>query len=69
MGSAYEQELEKKIRSVIEFNSKINGLNKKLVDKYNEREKEFQQTYADIGNKISQLNASSAKVRYQFISE
>ena len=42
MGSAYEQELEKKIRSVIEFNSKINGLNKKLVDKYNKWEKEFQ---------------------------
>ncbi|GET02587.1 hypothetical protein GLOIN_2v1765587 [Rhizophagus clarus] len=41
----------------------------KLVDKYNDREKEFQRTYADIGNKISQLNASSAKVRSQLISE
>ncbi|PKK55313.1 hypothetical protein RhiirC2_802750, partial [Rhizophagus irregularis] len=47
----------------------INDLSEKLVDKYNEREKEFQRTYADIGNKISQLNASSAKVRSQLISE
>ncbi|CAB4377330.1 unnamed protein product [Rhizophagus irregularis] len=69
LGSAYEQELEKKIRSVTEFNSEINDLSEKLVDKYNEREKEFQRTYADIGNKISQLNASSAKVRSQLISE
>ena len=69
LGSAYEQELEKKIRSVTEFNSEINDLSEKLVDKYNEREKESQRTYADIGNKISQLNASSAKVRFQLISE
>ena len=67
--SAYEQELEKKLRSVTEFNSEINDLSEKLVDKYNEREKESQRTYADIGNKISQLNASSAKVRFQLISE
>ena len=40
-----------------------------MVDKYNEREEEFQRTYADIGNKISQLNASSTKVRSQLISE
>src|SRR5581483_9210582 len=69
LGSAYEQELEKKIRSITEFNSEINDLSEKLVDKYNDREKEFQRTYADIGNKISQLNASSAKVRSQLISE
>src|SRR6266542_3746330 len=69
LGSAYEQELEKKIRSVTEFNSEINDLSEKLVDKYNEREKESQRTYADIENKISQLNASSAKVRSQLISE
>ena len=69
LGSAYEQELEKKLRSVTEFNSEINDLSEKLVDKYNEREKESQRTYADIGNKISQLNASSAKVRSQLISE
>ena len=36
---------------------------------YSEREKEFQRTYADIGNKISQLNASTTKVRSQLISE
>ncbi|GBB94353.1 hypothetical protein RclHR1_02340010 [Rhizophagus clarus] len=58
LGSAYEQELEKKLRSVTEFNSEINDLSEKLVDKYNKREKESQQTYADIGNKISQLNTS-----------
>ena len=40
-----------------------------MVDKYNERKKEFQRTYVDIGNKISQLNASSTKVRSQLISE
>ncbi|CAB4386577.1 unnamed protein product [Rhizophagus irregularis] len=62
LGSAYEQELEKKIRSVTEFNSEINDLSEKLVDKYNEREKEFE-------NKASQLIASTTKVRSQFISE
>ena len=36
LGSAYEQELEKKIRSVTEFNSEINDLSEKVVDKYNE---------------------------------
>ncbi|POG60475.1 uncharacterized protein OCT59_000801 [Rhizophagus irregularis] len=69
LGSAYEQELKKKLRSVTEFNSEINDLSEKLVDKYNEREKESQRTYADIRNKISQLNASSAKVKSQLISE
>src|SRR5206468_2546006 len=69
LGSVYEQELKKKIKSVTEFNSEINDLSEKVVDKYNEREEEFQRTYADIGNKISQLNASSTKVRSQLISE
>ncbi|GBC43408.2 hypothetical protein GLOIN_2v1787829 [Rhizophagus irregularis DAOM 181602=DAOM 197198] len=69
LGSAYEQELEKKLRSVTEFNSEINDLSEKLVDKYNEREKEYQRSYSDIGNKIGQLNASSVKVRSQLISE
>ena len=69
LGSVYEQELEKKIKSITKFNSEINDLSEKVVDKYNEREEEFQRTYADIGNKISQLNASSAKVRSQLISE
>ena len=40
-----------------------------MVDKYNEQEEEFQRTYADIGNKISQLNTFSTKVRFQLISE
>src|SRR5947199_8847534 len=62
LGSAYEQELEKKLRSITKFNSEINDLSEKLVDKYNEREKEYQRSYNDIGNKISQLNASSAKL-------
>src|SRR3954470_8787673 len=69
LGSAYEQELEKKIRSVTEFNSEINDLSEKLVNKYNDREKEFQQNYADMENKASQLIASSTKVRSQLISE
>src|ERR1044071_4586254 len=62
LGSAYEQELEKKLRSVTEFNSEINNLSEKLVDKYNEREKEFE-------NKASQLITSTTKVRSQLISE
>ncbi len=53
LGSAYEQKLEKKLRSVTEFNSEINDFSEKLVDKYNEQEKKFQRTNADIGNKIS----------------
>jgi coenzyme F420-reducing hydrogenase alpha subunit len=67
--SAYEQELEKKLRSVTEFNSEINDLSEKLVDKYNERGKEFQKNYAGMENKASQLIASSTKVRSQLISE
>jgi len=35
LNSAYEQELEKKIRSIIKFNFEINDLSEKLVDKYN----------------------------------
>src|SRR6266542_3660138 len=72
LGSAYEQKLEKKLRTAIDFNSEIIDFNEKLQAEnleYSEREKEFQRTYADIGNKISQLNASSAKVRSQLISE
>ncbi|CAB4375664.1 unnamed protein product [Rhizophagus irregularis] len=65
LGSTYEQELEKKIRTAINFNSEIIDFNEKLRAEnleYSEREE-------DIGNKISQLNASSAKVRFQLISE
>src|SRR6266498_5990216 len=72
LGSAYEQKLEKKLRTAIDFNSEIIDFNEKLQAEnleYSEREKEFQRIYADIGNKISQLNASSAKVRSQLISE
>ena len=72
LGSAYEQELEKKLRTAIDFNSEITDFNEKLQaenSEYSEREKEFQRTYADIGNKISQLNASTTKVRSQLISE
>ena len=42
LGSAYEQELEKKNKILTDFNSEINDLSEKLVDKYNDREKEFQ---------------------------
>ncbi|RIA80160.1 hypothetical protein C1645_839200 [Glomus cerebriforme] len=72
LGSAYEQELEKKLRTVIDFNSEIINFNEKLQvenSEYSEREKESQRTYADIGNKISQLNVSTTKVRSQLISE
>src|SRR5256885_1434656 len=65
LGSTYEQELEKKLRTAIDFNSEIIDFNEKLQAvnlEYSEREE-------DIGNKISQLNAFSAKVRSQLISE
>jgi chromosome segregation ATPase len=72
LDSAYEQELEKKLRTAIYFNSEITDYNEKLQAEnleYSEREKKSQRTYADIGNKISQLNASSTRVRSQLISE
>ncbi|CAG8763595.1 2513_t:CDS:2, partial [Rhizophagus irregularis] len=72
LGSAYEQELEKKLRTAIDFNSEITDFNEKLqaeISEYSEREEEFQRSYADIVNKTSQLNASSTKVRSQLISE
>src|SRR4051812_38514059 len=69
LGTAYEQELKEKLYSALSSKADLRDLNRKLVDKYNGREKEFQRTNADIGNKISQLNASSAKVRSQLISE
>src|SRR6266498_4629991 len=65
LGSAYEQELEKKLRTAIDFNSEIINFNEKLQAenlKYSEREE-------DIGNKINQLNASSIELRSKFISE
>src|SRR6266498_2517822 len=65
LGSAYEQELEKKLRTAIDFNSEIIDFNEKLQAEnleYSEREE-------DIRNKISQLNVSSAKVRFQLIFE
>src|SRR5213596_510745 len=55
----------KKIKTAIDYNSEIIDFNEKLQAEnleYSEREK-------DVGNKISQLNASSAKVRSQLISE
>jgi hypothetical protein len=72
LGSTYEQELEKKLRSAIDFNFEIIDFNEKLQaenSEYSEREKEFQRTYADFENKASQLNASSTKIRFQLISE
>ncbi|CAB4491161.1 unnamed protein product [Rhizophagus irregularis] len=62
LGGTYEQELKEKLYSAIKSKAEINDLSKKLVDKYNEREKEFE-------NKASQLNASTTKVRSQLISE
>ncbi len=65
LGSTYEQELEKKLRTAINFNSEIIDFNEKLQAEnleHSEREE-------DIGNKISQLNAFSVKIRSQLISE
>ncbi|CAB4391149.1 unnamed protein product [Rhizophagus irregularis] len=69
LGGAYEQELKEKLYSALKSKAEINDLNEKLVDKYNEREKEFQRTYADVSNKISQANESCTKVRSRIISE
>ena len=35
LNNVYEQELEKKIKSIIKFNSEINDFSEKLVNKYN----------------------------------
>ncbi|PKC54174.1 hypothetical protein RhiirA1_477839 [Rhizophagus irregularis] len=69
LGGAYEQELKEKLYSALKSKAEINDLREKLVDKYNDREKEFQRTYADMENKASQLIASTTKVRSQLISE
>ena len=69
LGSTYEQELETKLRSAIDFNSEIIDFNEKLQAENSEQKKEYQRSYSNIGNKINQLNASSAKVRSQLISE
>ena len=45
LGSAYEQELEKKLRTAIDFNSEITDFNEKLQaenSEYSEREKKSQ---------------------------
>ncbi|CAB4399326.1 unnamed protein product [Rhizophagus irregularis] len=57
LGSIYEQELEKKLRTAIDFNSEITDFNKKLQaenSEYSEREEEFQRSYADISHSESQ---------------
>jgi len=72
LGSAYEQELEKKLYTTLSSKAEINDLCEKLLAKnseYSEREEEFQRIYADMGNKASQLNASSTELRSQLISE
>ena len=72
LSSAYEQELEKKLYTTLSSKAEINDLCEKLLAKnseYSEREEEFQQIYADMGNKASQLNASSTELRSQLISE
>src|SRR6266542_1129857 len=63
LGSAHEQELEKKLRTAIDFNSEIIDFNEKLQAKnleYSEREE-------DVKNKISKLNASNIELRSKFI--
>ena len=62
LGGAYEQELKEKLYSALKSKAEINDLSEKLVDKYNEREKEFE-------NKASQLITSTTKVGSQLIFE
>src|ERR1043166_6366101 len=58
LDSTYEQELKKKLRTAIDFNSEIINFNEKL-----------QAENLEFENKASQLIASTAKVRSQLISE
>ncbi|CAG8760991.1 15653_t:CDS:1, partial [Rhizophagus irregularis] len=72
LGSAYEQELEKKLYTTLSSKAEINDLCEKLLAKnseYSRREKGFHQIHADVENKISQLNASTTEIRSEFISE
>ena len=72
LGSAYEQELEKKLYTTLSSKAEINNLCEKLLAKnseYSEREEEFQRIYADMGNKASQLNVSNIELRFKFIFE
>ncbi|CAB4495839.1 unnamed protein product [Rhizophagus irregularis] len=55
LGGANEQEIKEKLYSALKSKAEINDLSEKLVDKYNEREKEFE-------NKASQLIASTTKL-------
>ncbi len=65
----YKQELKEKLYSALKSKAEINDLSEKLLVKYSEWEREFQWIYTDIGNKISQLNAFSTKIRFHLISE
>ena len=67
LGSAYEQELKKKLRTAIDFNSEIIDFNEKLQaenSEYSEWEGEFQQTYVDFKNKASQLITFNIKTYF-----
>ena len=57
LGGAYEQEFKEKLYSALKSKAEINDLSEKLIDKYNEREKEFE-------NKASQLIASTTIPTY-----
>ncbi|GES84374.1 hypothetical protein GLOIN_2v1763802 [Rhizophagus clarus] len=56
LGGANEQEIQEKLYSALKSKAEINDLSEKLIDKYNEREKEFE-------NKASQLIASTTKIK------
>ena len=42
LGTAYEHELEEKLYSAFSSKAELRDLNRKLIDKYNEQEKEYQ---------------------------
>ncbi|RIA91117.1 hypothetical protein C1645_737364 [Glomus cerebriforme] len=56
LGGVYEQEFKEKLYSALKSKAEINDLSEKLIDKYNEREKEFE-------NKASQLIAFTTKIK------
>ena len=69
LGSAREMELEEMLRNSIKSVFELTNEYRDLQDVYSKREEAFQRIHTDVGNKISQLNASSTELRSKFISE
>ncbi|CAG8631228.1 23053_t:CDS:1 [Dentiscutata erythropus] len=72
LGSAYEEDVEKKLYSAFRSKAEINDLSEGLLTKiseYSEREEEFQRISTDVKNKISRLNAVNTRLRTRLTSK